>query len=178
MARHHPARVQDARVASFGWEAGNLSGNGVNVHFKVAGNMVLESVSVDLAASIMIAKTAGMAEILCTGGISRQSKPTFNNLPGPAYAVFPVSQDFSPITTENPHKLSLFMNATVQQDQFLAVILKSWIPADGTASAMSRNVSVHPSVRVNAGDFLVFHMDHQGIGVDAEMQVVLTYHLL
>ncbi|HTS34203.1 MAG TPA: hypothetical protein VMH04_00950 [Candidatus Solibacter sp.] len=41
----------------------------------------------------------------------------------------------------------------------------------------SRQVLVYPSLSLSAGDYLVFHMDHQGVTLDAEMQIVLAYTL-
>lgn len=163
------------QVASFGWEVCNLGGNGANTYVKVANNMVLQTVNVDLAASIMNIKAAGFAEILCTGGVSRQALPSFTSS-SQAYVNAPPSPDFGAVTPENPNGLSLLASGMVQ-DQFLAVILKTWIPPDGSGSATSRQVLVYPSLNVSAGDYLVFHMDHQGVSVDAEMQVVITYTL-
>lgn len=163
------------QVASFGWEIVNLGGNGANTYVKVTNNMVIQTVNVDLAASVMTPRVAGFAEILCSGGVSRQSMPVFNNS-SQAYVNFPASPDFGAVTPENPHGLSLLASGMVQ-DQFLSVILKTWIPPDGAGSATFRHVLVYPSLAVSAGDYLVFHMDHQGIGVDAEMQIVLTYTL-
>ncbi|MGA9981010.1 MAG: hypothetical protein WBQ08_20480 [Candidatus Sulfotelmatobacter sp.] len=57
------------------------------------------------------------------------------------------------------------------------MILKTWVPADGTASSTSRHVSVARSLALNAGDYLVFNMSHAGVPGDAEMQVVLQYAL-
>jgi hypothetical protein len=166
------------QVAAFGWEVSNLFGNGADVHFKILNNMMLHTVNVDLSAAILSADATGFAEILCVGGVSRQTVPTFDNSGGHAYINFPVSSNFGAVTTENPNNLTLFFGKNVQQDQFLAVILKTWVPADGTASATARQVLVHPSLNVNAGGYLVFHMDHAGVSVDAEMQVVITYALI
>jgi hypothetical protein len=163
------------QVASFGWEVCNLGGNGANTYVKVANNMIVQTVNVDLAASIMSNRAAGFAEILCTGGVSRQALPSFDSS-SQAYINFPASPDFGAVTPENPHGLSLLASGMVQ-DQFLAVILKTWISPDGSGSATSRQVLVYPSLNVSAGDYLVFHMDHQGVSVDAEMQIVITYTL-
>jgi hypothetical protein len=172
------ATSQGLQVASFGWEAGNLYGNGANIYFKVLHNMFLQSINADLSASILKASTVGFAEILCVGGVSRGAAPTFNSENPQAYVSFPVSSNFGSAITENPNNLNLFFNGSLLQDQFLAVILKTWIPAEGTASATSRQVLAYPSINVNAGDYLVFHMDHQGVSVDAEMQIVITYSLI
>ncbi|MGB2606122.1 MAG: hypothetical protein WBC78_21125 [Candidatus Sulfotelmatobacter sp.] len=105
----------------------------------------------------------------------RQAVPTFNNSAGHAFVNFPASSDFGPVTPENPNNLNLVFDGALVQDQFLAVILKTWVPADGTASATSRHVTAYPSLALNAGDYLAFHMDHGGVSVDTEMQVVLNY---
>ena len=164
------------QVAAFGWEAANLHGNGANTYVQVINNMVLESVNADISASVMSTRDTGFLEILCCGGVSRQAVPTFSNA-SQVYVNFPTSSNFGAVTADNPHNLTLFIEGAMMQDQFLAVILKSWVPSDGAASATSRHVLVNPSLSLSAGDYLVFHMDHYGVGVDAEMQVVIRYTL-
>lgn len=165
-----------AQVAAFGWEASNLHGNGANAYMQVMNNMVLQSVNADISASVMTMNASGFAEILCCGGVARQSAPGFSN-PSQVYIDFPLSANFSSVTAVNPNNLTLFMQGALYQDQFLAVILKTWVPADGAGSATSRQVVVSPALTLNAGDYLVFHMDHPGVSVDCEMQIVLTYTL-
>jgi hypothetical protein len=170
------ASSSGSQVAAFGWEVGNLYGNGADMYFEVLSNIILNSVNVDVSAMILAPPSApGFAEILCTAGVSRQALPTFNNSGGHAYINFPTSTGFGPVTAANPNNLTLYYGQTVCQDQFLAVILKTWVPADGTASATSRQVLAYPSLSINAGDYLVFHVDHEGVGIDAEMQVVINY---
>jgi hypothetical protein len=165
-----------SQVAAFGWEVGNLYGNGADMYFEVLSNIVLNSINVDLSAMVLaVPNMPGFAEVLCTGGVSRQALPTFNNSGGHAFINFPSSSDFGSVSAANPNNLTLYFDQAVCQDQFLAVILKTWVPADGTASATSRQFLAYPSLSVNAGDYLVFHMDHEGVGVDAEMQVVINY---
>lgn len=168
-----PSQIQ--QVASFGWEVTNLAGNGANMYSRVPNNMVLNAVDVDISAMILASNAAGFAEVLCVGGVSRQAVPTFNNSAEHAFVNFPASSDFGPVIAENPNNLNLVFDGALFQDQFLAVILKTWVPTDGTASATSRHVTAYPSLPLNAGDYLVFHMDHGGVGVDAEMQVVINY---
>ena len=163
------------QVASFGWEVCNLNGNGADTYVKVVNNMTLQTVNADLAASVMSNRVAGFAEILCSAGVSRQAIPTFSNS-SQTYINFPASPDFGAVTPENPHGLTLLASGMVQ-DQFLSVILKTWIPPDGSGSATSRQVLVYPSLSLSVGDYLVFHMDHAGVSVDAEMQIVITYTL-
>lgn len=163
------------RVASFGWELCNLNGNGANTYMAVQNDMVLQTVNADISASILHPNANGFGEILCQGAISRQAVPTTSNSP-PDYVQLPPSPDFGSVTPNNPNNLSLLIGRMVQ-DQFLSVILKTWVPPDGTACATARQVVANPSISLKAGDYLVFHMDHSGVSLDAEMQIVLTYSL-
>ena len=61
------------------------------------------------------------------------------------------------------------------QDLFFDVILKTWVPADGTGGYTSRQFSSQAALALNKGDYLVFHMDHAGVSGDVEMQGVLQY---
>jgi len=165
-----------AQVASFGWEACNLSGNGANTYVQVTANMVLQTVNVDVSASILSTKGAGFAEVLCGGSVSRKVAPTFGSSPA-SYVDHSVSGNFGRVATENQGNIKIVQDFDMYQDQFLSVILKTWVPSDGTASAVSRHVLAYPSLSLDAGDYLVFHMDHAGMPVDAEMQVVIAYTL-
>lgn len=163
------------RCASFGWEVTNLNGNGANAYFSVPVGMLLNSVNVDVSAMPIGVTGAGFAEVLCYGGVSRQVVPTFDNSGGHDYTSFALSSDFGSVTLANPNNLGMVYDGALSQDKFVAVILKTWVPSDGTASATARNVTAYPSLTLNPGDYLVFHMDHAGISVDAEMQVVINY---
>jgi hypothetical protein len=99
----------------------------------------------------------------------------FDNSGGHDYTSFGLSSDFGSVTIVNPNNLTVAYDPVLYQDKFVSVILKTWVPSDGTASATARNVTAHPSLALNAGDYLVFHMDHAGVSVDAEMQVVINY---
>jgi hypothetical protein len=76
-----------------------------------------------------------------------------------------------------PHDLSVGADGFALQDVLYSVILKTWVPASGTASGTSRHQCATPSLALDARDYLVFHMDHAGVRGDAEMQVVLEYAL-
>jgi hypothetical protein len=145
------------------------------MYVEVLGNIILNSVNIDVSAAILATSTPGFAEVLCVGGVSRQAVPTFNNAGGHAYLNFPPSANFGSVTPQNPNDLTLYFNQNLNQDQFFSVILKTWVPADGTASAASRQFIGYPALQINTGDYLVFHMDHEGVGLDAEMQIVLAY---
>ena len=171
------AASQPQQVASFGWEVGNLYGNGADMYFEVLSNIVLNTVNIDVSAVILAATASGFAEVLCTGGVSRQTAPAFSNSAGHVFMNLPASANFGAVTAENPNNLTLYYNQSLSQDQFLALTLKTWVPGEGTASATSRQFLAYPSISIHAGDYIVFHMDHQGVALDAEMQVVLGYSL-
>jgi len=163
------------RSAAFGWEVENLNGNGANAYFSVPVGMVLNSVNIDVSAMPFAVNGSGFAEVLCYGGVSRQAVPIFDNSGGHDYISFALSSDFGSVTLVNPNNLNMAYDGKLYQDKFIAVILKTWVPSDGTASATARNVTAYPSLTLNSGDYLAFHMDHSGISVDAEMQVVINY---
>jgi hypothetical protein len=164
-----------ASTASFGWELTDIENNGANVSFEVKRAMTLTAIDVDIAFMLTALPAApGFTEVLCTGSVSRGGPPTFSSGPQ-AYTGPPASADFGTIQLHNPNNLNGPYNMQLAQDQFLAVIIKAWAPTDGTASSTERHVHTTPSLHVNAGDYLVFHMDHAGVGGDVEMQVVLGY---
>jgi hypothetical protein len=167
--------TKSPRSASFGWEVTNLNGNGANAYFSISAGMILNSVNIDISAVPLAVNGSGFAEVLCYGGVSRQGVPTFDNSGGHDYIGFALSSDFGSVTLVNPNNLSMVYDGSLSQDKFVAVILKTWVPGDGTASATARNVTAYPSLTLNPGDYLAFHMDHAGVSVDAEMQVVINY---
>jgi hypothetical protein len=173
--REVPSPSPGSRVAAFGWEVTNLNGNGADVYFPVQSAMSLRSVNIDVAFVPTSLGQVGLAEVLCLASVSRGAVPTFNNAGGHAYIDMVTTSNFGSITVYNPNGLSVNAQSGLGQDEFYAVILKSWVPVDGSASSASRQVLANPSLSLNEGDYLVFHMDHAGVPGDAEMQVVLTY---
>lgn len=168
--------VASNQSVSFGWEITDLNGNGANVSFRVQKNLLLASLNIDVA--LMITKTPaspGFTEILCQGGVSRGISPGFNAGPGPDYLPAVASSDFGAVSLSNPNNLTAVLNSTLAQDVFYSVILKAFVPSDGSASSASRQVFAQPNLQLNAGDYLMFHMDHAGVPCDGEMQVVLNY---
>jgi hypothetical protein len=165
-----------SRVASFGWEVTNLNNNGADMYVKVISGMTLNTVDIDVSLMLFGGTPApGFAEVLCLGGVSRQAPPTINNAGSHAFINFPASTDFGAVAPDNPNNLNLVFDGSLSQDQFLAVILKTWVASDGIASSTSRHVTSFPNLVLNVGDYLAFHIDHGGVGIDAEMQVVLNY---
>jgi hypothetical protein len=165
-------------VVSFGLEMSNLNNNGADAYFPVSKQMVLNTFNIDVAFMLVsLPSNPGFAEVLCQARVSRGAIPVFE--PGnPAYLPMPASPDFGPVTWYNPNGVPINGNLILGQDLFYSVILKSWVPANGTSSAAARQVLGQPSLLLNAGDYLVFHMDHAGVAVDSEMQVVLGYTLI
>jgi hypothetical protein len=166
-----------ARVANLGWELAGLHNNGANAFFEVASNLTLNAVEIDLAMMITsLPHAAGFAEVLVQGSISAGGPPKFG-----ADARAPVllgrSSHFGLVEDNNPHKLTVFKTGHIVQDMFCSVILKSWVTRDGTASSTDRHVRITPSLPLNAGDHIVFHMDHAGVPVDCELQAVFQYSL-
>src|SRR5271155_5290054 len=145
-------------AAGFGWTVNNPGSNTAYAYFKVAHSLTLETLNVDLTCvPVGGATVPSFTEALCRGWISRGLAPSFNS----GSAAVPAA-DFGAISIYNPNTLALTCDAAPLQDLFCAVILKSWVPVDGTASASSRGVFSRPSLTLRAGDYLVFSIDHTG----------------
>jgi hypothetical protein len=171
--------VASKQTVSFGWEVINFNGNGANVFFRVLKNIILSSLNVDVALMITSPPSnPGFTEILCQGSVSRGATPNFGNAERAVYLPVVASGDFGVVTLSNPNNLVAVFNSTLAQDVFYSIILKAFVPGDGSASSASRQVLAQPQLQLNAGDYLMFHMDHAGVPCDGEMQVVLNYTLL
>ncbi len=164
--------------ASFGWEVTNLNDNGADVFFEVTSNMTVNSIDTDVAFMLTSPPASpGFAEVLCRAAVSPGERPKFyHGDPGGGF-VSPRSRSFSKTHIHNPNHLNVVDDGYLLQNIFYSVILKTWVPASGSASATSRHTSAAPALVLNAGDFLVFNMSHAGVPGDAEMQVVLQYTL-
>jgi len=170
--------VTESKIAGFGWEIGNLGNNGANVFFRVRRGMILQWVDIDVTFMITSAPAVpGFAEVLCRAGVSRGARPNFSG-PPQDYILFPTSLDFGGVQVHNPNHLSVGFDGVLLQDAFYQVVLKSWVPVNGTASSTSRNAHVEPNLVLSTSDVLVFHMDHGGVPGDAEMQVTMSYVLV
>jgi hypothetical protein len=165
------------RIASFGWEVTNLNDNGADVYFQVRSSMTLTSVNID--ASFMITSvpaSAGFTEVLCRAAVTHGVPKFVHGDPGAPF-VSPESPNFGRVEVYNPNNLNVVNDGFILQDIFYNMILKTWVPDNGTASATSRHFSSSPGLQLNAEDYLVFHMNHAGVPGDAEMQIVLEYTL-
>ena len=171
-----PQVSSGAQVAGFGWEISDINNNGADLYFEVVDAMVLNTINIDVAFMLTGPPAQpGFAEVLCMGGVSRGAKPTFS--PPPQASInFPADPHFDQLTVHNPNNLNNGIGGVVS-DLFYTVILKTWVPADGTASSTYRHVAVTPNMVLSKGDFLVFHMDHAGVGGDVEMQTAFQYTL-
>lgn len=164
-----------SKTAGFGWEISNVHNDGADVYFKVNTAMTLNVIDIDVSCYVNYAPTtAGPAEVLCTAAVSRCGPPSFNG-GNAAYITSPTSCDFGNVQVYNPAGVSVGNNPTLAQDSFMAIMLKTYVPSDGSGAYTSRHVTTPPNLSLNVGDYLVFHMDHAGVQVDTEMQVVLTY---
>ena len=163
------------RIASFGWEVNNLDNNGADVYFRVADNMILNSLSIDTSFMLTaLPSSPGFAEILCRAAAS-QGPPKFYQGDPTASFISPASPNFGKVEAYNPNNLNLGYDGVVLQYIFYSVILKTWVPENGAGSSTSRHVNTRPQARLNADDYLVFNMNHAGVPGDCEMQVVLEY---
>ena len=175
-----PRSPQNRRVVSFGWELVDLFNNGADVYFPVEVDMHMVSVEVDIATMLFLGPKApgpGPLEVLCTGAVGRGAPPSFGP-PPQAGLTQPASSNVGSIATYNPAGLDVAVDpSTAGQGGFLRITLKAWSPTDGSASSASRHVRTTPDMRLDRGDYLGFHMEHSGPLVDAELQVVIGYHL-
>ena len=170
-----PNAVANIHTAGFGWEACNLSNNGADIYVEVGKKMILQGIDIDVSSMICGSGPSGQAEVLCHAGVC-QERPSFSPSAA-AYLNLRGSEDFGPLMPDNPNGLDFVQDGVLLQDRFFAVILKTWAPPDGSASSTARHVSASPDLHLNAGNYLAFHMDHSGVPVDAEMQVVIKYQL-
>ncbi len=145
--------------------------------FEVLEDLVLVAADVDVATVLMsLPSTAGFQEVLCQAAISRQAPPAYGPAPT-AYLQSPITTDFGKVAYYNPSNIYTVGDGAPLQDKFVSIILKSWVPLDGTASSASRHVHTEPDMALQQGDYLMFHMDHSGVEVKGEMQMVLAYEL-
>ena len=164
------------QIAGFGWEIDDINNNGADVYFEVLDAMVLHSININVAFMLTsVPAQPGFAEVLCMGGVSRGVEPTFSDSAA-AYINLPAAPHFARLAQHNPNNLNTGMGGLVQ-DLFYSVILKTWVPPDGAGSSTYRHVAVQPNLVLGKGDFLVFHMDHAGVGGDVEMQTTFQYTL-
>jgi hypothetical protein len=162
-------------IASFGWEATNLAGNGAAVSFEVTQDLTLTAADLDLAFMITAPPSRpGFAEVLCRGAVSPGAPPKFHN-DAKSAVVSPQSASFGTLQVHNPHKLGIVNDGYLLQNIFHNVILKTWVGPDGTGSSTYRHVRITPLLALQRGDFLVFTMDHAGVAGDCELQVVFEY---
>jgi len=164
--------------ASFGWEVSNLDNNGADVYVEATSNMTVTSIDADISFMLTSLPTnAGFTEVLCRAAVSPGGRPKFYQGDPGASFVSPQSPNFGKTHIYNPNGLNVGDDGYLLQNIFLSVILKTWVPKNGTASSTSRHVSAARSLVLNAGDYLVFNMSHAGVPGDAEMQLVLQYTL-
>ncbi|WP_048062597.1 hypothetical protein [Caldivirga maquilingensis] len=167
----------EIHTAGFGWEVVDLHNNGADAYFQALNDVIIHWI--DLDASYMLIKppsSEGFAEVLITVG--KASTPSFSK-PPQVYQTLPQSTSFTPITIVNPNNLQTVADAYPGEGFLVRLILKSWVPSNGTASSVQRHVTLYPGVRISNGEYLIFHMDHAGVGpLDCEIQATLGYSLI
>ena len=171
------APAAGVKVANMGWELSGLHNNGANSFFEIKSNLKLTAIEIDLAMMITTPQHGeGFAEVLVQGSISVGGPPKFGE-DARSPVLMGQSSHFGVVQNNNPHKLTVFESGYLVQGVFCSVILKSWVTKDGTASSSDRHVRITPSLALNAGDYIAFHMDHAGVPVDCELQAVFEYEL-
>ncbi len=162
------------KTAGFGWEAINLHNNGVNLYTQVLRDAVFRWLDLDVSYMITsIPPSPNFAEVLFTMGLSKE-RPKFTP-PPQVYDSLPNAADFREFEIYNPNKLKMVGGGNLAQGQLVRLILKSWVPVDGSCSQDSRHVYVPLGVTAKRGDYLTFHADHAGVEVDFEVQGVIAY---
>lgn len=161
--------------AGFGWEVTNLHNDGADLIVPIRRSLVLHRMDFDCSYMILALSAPGSIEVLYTVGLSTGA-PQFSG-PPQAYQSLPASTAFGPARLHNPAGVQSGFDGVLYQGCLLRLILKSWAPADGTASQSARHVTMYPNLAAAAGNSLVFHMDHAGVPVDSEIQVALGYTL-
>jgi len=162
------------RTAGLGWEVINLHNNGVDFYTQILRDVKFLWLDLDVSYMITsIPSSPNFAEVLFTMGLSKE-RPKFTP-PPQVYDSPPISADFREFEVYNPNKLKIVGGGNLAEGQLVRLILKSWVPADGSCSQDSRHVYVTLGLSANKGDYLVFHADHAGVEVDFEVQGVIAY---
>jgi hypothetical protein len=158
--------------AGFGWEIGNLDNNGADIYVQIPRALTLDYLDLDVA-FMVTAPSEGFAEVLFTLGLT-STAPTFS-APPQVYQSLPADPDFGTGEIDNPEGVGTVGGGQPGGGDLVNVILKAWVPADGTAAQDQRHVTLPLSVRAPAGSYLTCHMDHAGVTVNCEMQLALGY---
>jgi hypothetical protein len=158
--------------AGLGWEVENLHNNGADIYFQISHAIRIDYVDLDVA-YMVTAPSAGFAEVLFSLGLT-PGTPQFTG-PPQAYQAFPADPDFGVGQIVNPEGLGMAGGGQPSGAELVNLILKSFVPADGTGSQDQRHVTLPLSVDAPAGSYLACHMDHDGVAVNCEMQLVVGY---
>jgi hypothetical protein len=162
-------------TAGFGWSVGNFNNDSACAYFQVAAAMVLQGATIDAALQPSVITTAGGTQVLCRGWVSRGVAPTFANGSSASVGPTSVSADFGAVSIYNPGDVTVAGDAAPLQDLFYSAILRSWVPVGTAGASAARSVSALPALSLNAGDYLVFGIESQGVAGSVELQAVLTY---
>jgi len=170
--------LPSVRSAGFGWEVVNLHNNGADMVVGVTEDMIIHWFDMDVSYMLTSPPSSeGFVEVLYTVGVT-STTPQFSS-PPQVYQSLPPAEGFTGVTIVNPNNLQTVADAYPGQGFLTRLILKSWVPKDGTASQVQRHVTLYPNMLVKSGSYIVFHMDHAGVvSVDSEIQVTLGYSIV
>jgi hypothetical protein len=164
------------RNAGFGWSIPQLDNTSAYALFRVTQEVRLLFADIDASyRPSQAGESPASAQARCRAWVSRGQAPGFGGVQASAAGASPPSASFGAIEYFNPAKLTVAGDAAPLQDVFYSVVLRSWVPRDGTTSQAARVVSTRPSVTLHVGDFLVFGIDHQGVPGDVGVQAVLGF---
>lgn len=166
-------------ITGFGWKLTPLINNGGNAIFKITTPLTIQFLTMDVSFALIgpMGPLNQPVEVLCqafagTPGFSI-SGPTYSitTTPDPSITFGGTAKDPALTYTPDPTVAPTFM-----KNVLTSVTLKVEAVAGGTDGATGRNVTVNPDLALNAGDTLVFHIEHQGgTRAQAEMQIVIGY---
>ena len=161
--------------AGFSWEVDNFNNNSAFAYFQVVDEMTLQALEVDAALQPSLTTVAGGTQVLCRGWVSRGAAPAFANGGSAASGPTTVSADFGAVSIYNSAGVTVENDAAPLQDVFYSANLRSWVPITEVAATAARSVSVAPALILNAGDYLVFGIEQQGVSSNVTLQATLRY---
>ena len=162
------------RAASFGWSVGDSPNGSACAYFKIARELTVSRVAVDASLLPTGGVSATFSRARCKAWISRGAAPAFIN-GGASTGPATISADFGAISIANPASVAVNGDANLSQDVFYSAILSSWVPADGTDSAVARSVVAEPALVLNSGDYLVVGVEQSGGPGSVQLAMTLDY---
>jgi hypothetical protein len=169
-----PPRTLGRFSAGLGWTVKGLEDDSAFAYLEVARPLTLAGVHID--ASFVPAATgaaASSAQAMCQAWVSRGAPPAFPNGGGGAVGPTTTSADFGGISVYNPAGLTVHVEDAPRQDVFYRSLLRSQASPTGVGSAVAGAVYGLPSLVLEAGDYLVFGIEHSGVTGAVQLQACL-----